>query len=457
VGTPGVVLMGDFRNFTNYNPFTGGYADGSNASLIRNASGATSAIPLSLVQEAIAQRMRAVAEPDIATDTTDELFASARVAAEPVRRAIDADLGPEKPPRLLAFYLPQFHPIPENDASWGKGFTEWRNVGPSRAYFDGQQQPRVPTELGYYDLRLPLVMEQQAELAREHGIHGFCYYYYWFEGRRLLHIPIDNMLKRRAPDFPFCFCWANENWTRRWDGAAKQILVPQNHSPEDDRRFIHALIPAFEDKRYIRVDGKPVLLVYRTELFPSPAATADLWRNEARKAGIGDLYLVRCEGFDPFTTPAEIGFDAAYEVPSFYLPNTVRADTTQLNVSPDFEGQIFDYDKIVRLFNERPDVSYNRHRGVMLAWDNTPRYGKKAVVFHNVTEAGYERWLTNAIEYTNRRFSGEDRLVFINAWNEWAEGSYLEPDLHRGRGFLEATRRVVNRVSAPYSLLDAGV
>ena len=449
--------MGHFRNFTNYNPFTGGYADGSNASLIRNPNGPTRTISLSLVQQTVAQRMSVSRQLGFATDTIHDPGPAATATAEPSPRASAVDPGPEKLPRLLAFYLPQFHPIPENDASWGKGFTEWRNVGPARAYFKGQQQPRVPTELGYYDLRLPMIMEQQAELARAHGIHGFCYYYYWFEGRRLLHIPIDNMLKRRSPDFPFCFCWANENWTRKWDGAAKEILVAQNHSLEDDRRFIHALIPAFEDKRYIRVNGKPVLLVYRTELFPSPAATAELWRNEVRKAGIGDLYLVRCEGFDPFTTPAEIGFDAAYEVPSFYLPDTVRADTTHLNVSPDFEGRIFDYDKMVRQFNDRTDVPYGRHRGVMLAWDNTPRYGNKAVVFHNTTEAGYERWLTNAIEYTNRRFSGDDRLVFINAWNEWAEGSYLEPDLHRGRGFLEATRRVVNRVSMPNSLLDAEV
>jgi len=351
-------------------------------------------------------------------------------------------------PRVIAFYLPQYHPIPLNDRAWGKGFTEWRNVGKSRAYFDGQYQPRLPGELGYYDLRVPEVMDQQAELAREHGIDGFCYYYYWFNGMRLLNLPLDNMLRRRKPDFPFCFCWANENWTRRWDGMDKEILAAQNHTPEDDLAFLRFIMPALEDPRYIRIDGKPLLLVYRTELFPDPAATAARWREEAIKAGIGDLFLVRCEGFDPWTTPDSIGFDASYEVPTFILPDELKyGNVAALNVSAEFQGRIYDYGKIVEYYLNRPETPYRRYRGPMLAWDNTPRHNERAVVFHDVTPEKYERWVRESLAHARTRFAGEERLLFINAWNEWAEGSYLEPDLKFGRQFLEATARAVAAVS----------
>jgi ADP-heptose:LPS heptosyltransferase len=451
VGTYGVVLLGRIGPFKMYNPFTGGFGDGSNAILLRNEHGPAIDIPVGRVQEAIAARLANESAWSSTVQSEGDLVnqVGRALLVTPAFEAGQSDVkGVWQLPRVIAFYLPQYHPIPENDANWGKGFTEWRNVGKARPFFDGQYQPRLPGELGYYDLRLPEIMDQQAALAAEYGIFGFCYYFYWFQGKRLLHLPIDNMLRRRKPDFPFCFCWANENWTRRWDGMEKEIIVAQKHTHEDDVNLIRHLIPAFEDPRYIRVNGKPLLLVYRTELFPNPLETAETWRTEALKAGIGDLYLVRCEGFDPFTNPEDIGFNASYEVPTFILPDELLYDDVQnLNVAPDFKGRIFDYEKIVRFYSERPEAPYRRYKDVMLAWDNTPRHGNNAVIFHGVTPEKYGEWLRNCLQHSMKKFRGEERLVFINAWNEWAEGSYLEPDLRYGRGFLEATKVAIDAVS----------
>ena len=225
-----------------------------------------------------------------------------------------------------------------------------------------------------------------------------------------------------------------------------EIIVGQNHTPEDDIAFIRFIMPALEDPRYIRVDGKPLLLIYRSELFPNPAASIERWRNEARSAGLGDLFLVRCEGFDPYTDPEAIGFDASYEVPTFILPDELKfEDRESLNVSPEFTGRIYDYKKIVDWYCRRPEAQYRRYRGPMLAWDNTPRHGKNALVFHGATPELYGQWIEDSLAHARRRFRGEERLVFVNAWNEWAEGSYLEPDLKYGRGFLEATREALMR------------
>ena len=190
--------------------------------------------------------------------------------------------------KLIAFYLPQFHPIPENDAWWGSGFTEWVNVRRARPNFVGHYQPHVPAELGYYDLRAPETRAAQAELARQHGIHGFCYYHYWFNGRRLLERPLNAVIESGEPDFPFCVCWANENWSRRWDGGNDELLIAQEYSAEHERRFIEGLLPVLEDRRYIRVGGRPLLLVYRANLLPEPRRAAETFRRVARIAGVGE-------------------------------------------------------------------------------------------------------------------------------------------------------------------------
>src|SRR5918911_547953 len=216
--------------------------------------------------------------------------------------------------RAIAFYLPQYHPIPENDRWWGKGFTEWTNVARARPLFPGHYQPHLPADLGFYDLRLPETRMVQAELARTHGIEGFCYWHYWFNGRRLLERPFNEVLASGEPDFPFCLAWANENWTRVWNGSERDVLIGQQYNEEDDRQHIRSLLAAFRDERYIRIDGKPVFLVYRAAKIPDPLRTTEVWREEAQKAGVGDLYLCRIESFpDERTDPARLGFDAAVE------------------------------------------------------------------------------------------------------------------------------------------------
>ncbi len=225
--------------------------------------------------------------------------------------------------RSLAFYLPQFHPIPENDEWWGDGFTEWTNVVPATPQFRGHHQPHVPADLGFYDLRVPEVRAAQADLALRFGVSGFCYYHYWFEGRRLLERPFDEVLRSGEPDFPFCLCWANENWTSAWDGKAREILIRQTYSPDDDLAHIRWLGVAFSDRRYIRVGGKPLLLVYRAHHLPDPLRTTERWRAEAERLGLGEIYLCSMQtGPAARIDPATLGFDAAVQFAPFY--NLVR-------------------------------------------------------------------------------------------------------------------------------------
>jgi Glycosyltransferase WbsX len=355
--------------------------------------------------------------------------------------ATNVESATARPVRLIAFYLPQFHPIPENDAWWGKGFTEWSNVTRAFPLFAGHQQPRRPTDLGYYDLRLAEVREEQAALARGYGIYGFCYYYYWFGGRRLLARPLDEMLASGRPDFPFCVCWANENWTRRWDGAEDEILVRQDHSPESDLRFILDVIPMFRDPRYIHYDGKPMLLVYRAGIMEDPRRTTDTWRTTCAAHGIPDIHLVAAQTFG-LVDPTPLGFDAAVEFPPHGIEGH-RLDHRVSDLHPEFRGKIHDYQDAVDVSLARPAQPYHLHRCVMASWDNTPRRLLSAHVWHRATPAEYERWLRGVVEAASLDPNEPDPVVFINAWNEWAEGAHLEPDEVWGHAYLFATRRAL--------------
>jgi lipopolysaccharide biosynthesis protein len=361
--------------------------------------------------------------------------------------------------RLLAFYLPQFHPIPENDSWWGQGFTEWTNTSTSKPLFSGHYQPHIPADLGYYDLRDHHILEKQAEMAQEYGVHGFVFYHYWFSGKRLLDLPVKNMLVLKTPDIPFCLCWSNENWTRRWDGLDQEILIEQKYSTDDDVSHIRNLIPVFEDKRYFRIKGRPVFIVYRAEQLPNQKKTAEIWRSEVAKAGLGELYLVQVESFISDIDPADNGFDAAVEfapdwrrigTPLYHDPKKEILDKNDDLTATYLKNRVYLYDDVVQNMLEKPEPNYKRFPGVFPGWDNSPRRQKTeiATIIHGSTPDKYQNYLKKIITRVCMHLQGEERLVFINAWNEWGEGCHLEPDRRFGHAYLKATRNVLDDIGS---------
>ena len=360
--------------------------------------------------------------------------------------------------KLLAFHLPQYHPIPENDQWWGPGFTEWRNVTRAKPLFPGHYQPHVPADLGYYDLRLPEVRYQQASLALQYGIYGFCYYHYWFSGRQLLERPVAEILSSGEPDFPFCLCWANENWTRRWDGMDQEILIAQNYSRLDDEIHLLSLIPYFKDPRYIKIGNKPLFLVYRVSHLPSPSSTAETWRAIAKQHGFDDLYLVKVE-----SSPTELeqhpdkdGFNASLDFqpdwgggyfPYPFKPSRREAFLRNFGLTGPFRygtNAVYTYPEVVDAMINRPHVNYPRFPCVTPGWDNSSRRPNgQASIIVNSTPSLYGKWLRAVLEDTYTLQSLPEPIVFINAWNEWGEGNHLEPDLRWGHAYLQETLKSV--------------
>ena len=309
----------------------------------------------------------------------------------------------------------------------------------ARPLYDGHPQPRLPAELGFTDLRVSETREAQADLARAHGIHGFCYYYYWFDGKRLLERPLDEVLATGRPDFPFCICWANENWTRSWDGLEDDVLIEQHYAEGWAAQFIADVLPILRDPRYIRLDGKPVLMIYRAASIPEIEDTLELWRKACRENGVGEIHLCAVL-FHDIVDVSAMGFDAAVEFPPHHIP-VVDARGRVTGLDPDFDGLLYDYEAAVDSILETGHSSAKPiHRGVMLAWDNTPRRGSSAHIAVGANPETYGRWLRGVIEEELDTRRTPETLVFINAWNEWGEGAVLEPDEHFGTAFLEATR-----------------
>jgi lipopolysaccharide biosynthesis protein len=341
------------------------------------------------------------------------------------------------PATLVAFYLPQFHTIPENDEWWGKGFTEWRNVARALPQFEGHYQPKLPGDLGFYDLRNPEIMREQARLAREYGISAFCFYFYWFGGKTLLETPLRNWLADSTIDLKFCLCWANEKWTRTWDGRGDEILIDQKHSPEDDLAFIAHVAEYMRDPRYLRVEGKPVLLVYRPGLFPDMAATTDRWRKWCLGNGVGEIHLAYVQSFER-PDPTSIGFDAAVEFPP-NLSNATFVSERQRLINNNYRGQALDWRDLASKCESRKSSSYLLYPGVNPCWDNEARRPGNGRVYLYSSPRRYRDWLSTTVKRGPQHVPGQN-LIFINAWNEWAEGATLEPSSHLGHAWLEATR-----------------
>jgi len=356
--------------------------------------------------------------------------------------------------RLIALHLPQFHPTPENDAWWGAGFTEWTNVTRARPLYKGHNQPHLPADLGFYDLRLPEARQAQADLARSYGIHGFCYYHYWFNGRQVLNRPVDEIVSSREPDFPFCLCWANEDWSRAWDGRSKDILLGQVYTEEDDLAHIRFLLPLMEDPRWIRVDGKPLFLVYRAGLLPDPRRTTDLWRTEARRSGIGELHLVKVESLpeEGLASPESLGFDSALEFQPRWSDlgpkrrnNAFWRRVNKLGILDGwvwFRHNVHEYREFVERQLAAPQPGWDRIPCVVPMWDNTARRERGGIILDGSTPELFGHFLSETLRVKAKRDTATD-LVFVNAWNEWGEGNHLEPCRRWGRSYLEATLRAL--------------
>lgn len=341
--------------------------------------------------------------------------------------------------RLIASYLPQFQPIKENDEWWGKGFTEWTNVGKAKPLFKDHYQPRVPADLGYYDLRLPQVRMEQAEMARKYGIEGFCYWHYWFGGgKRILEKTFDEVLNSKEPDFPFCLAWANETWTGTWHGLKDQILMEQQYLGEDDyRKHFELVLPAFKDTRYITVDDKPIFLLYRPLDFKDVSIFIKLWNTWAKEEGLNGVYFI-----GQVTTPVDIpsvlecGFDAvnAVRLTEYMRLKTSIIERGLIKVSGSLRK--FKYEDFLPYFTGKEDREINCIPTLIPNWDHSPRSGKRALILTESNPQLFGKHVNDV--FKNIAHKPQDkRIAFIKSWNEWGEGNYLEPDMVYGLGYLE--------------------
>lgn len=354
--------------------------------------------------------------------------------------------------RILASYLPQFHPIPENDEWWGKGFTEWTNVGKAKALFKGHYQPKVPTELGYYDLRMPEVRQAQADLAREHGIEGFCYWHYWFgHGKQLLELPFNEVLASGKPDFPICLGWANHDWKDKQfsrKGSNRMLMKQEYPGVEDHVLHFSTVLPAFKDKRYVRVDNKPVFLVYDPKALPDFSEFIALWQKLARENGLeGIHFIANTHKIDEIESFRQKGFDAVNILRFFHFISRELSllERAKMKFSRIFlkRGHVYDYALAARHFQGEEDKLEHCYPSLIPNWDHSPRSGRQGHIFVNSHPQAFKKHVLEVLELIRHK-DPEHRIVLLKSWNEWGEGNYVEPDLKYGRGYLEAIKSAID-------------
>lgn len=375
--------------------------------------------------------------------------------------------------RVIALYLPQYHPVPENDKYWGKGFTEWRNVAQAKPLFRGHYQPRIPADLGFYDLRIPEVREEQAKLAKEAGIEGFCYWHYWFgNGKEVLQMPFDEVVKSGKPDFPFCLGWALHDWTTKtWEKGSpfsKDSIIFKQEFPgeEDDVKHFYRLLDAFKDSRYIKVDGKLLFSILCPERMTEPKRFMNLWNRLAKENGLPGFHFVGI--IDSFPTidikninnidstveenvsdAKAMGFDAIETIDQKYaeirtggrLRKIIFAIARRIHAGLLLDK--YDYGKIINNFYSPSDRRDDVYPQLLAGWDRSPRSGRKAIIYYNNTPKEFRRAVENAIRCVENK-QPEHRIIFLNSWNEWGEGAYMEPDLRYGKAFIQTLRSVLD-------------
>jgi len=357
----------------------------------------------------------------------------------------------------LAFYLPQYHPTPQNDEWWGKGFTEWTNVGKAKPLYKGHKQPKLPADLGYYDLRIPEVREQQAQMAKDYGIYGFIYYHYWFgDGVQVLERIANEVLSSGKPDFPFCFCWANETWSGRWHGLDSKILAKQEYLGDDDIiNHFNYLLPFFKDERYIKVEGKPVFVIYRNEeLEKSETNFIEKFRNLAKKNGFPDIYFI-ASNLELDTLPfKDWGYDAkiSYEINRLKYKHIGIFNAIQQKRINKIKRKFYSKKSPVKIDANKmfEEISYKEtdiptFPMVLPNWDNTPRSDYRGEVFENTTPELFKQQIKKGIEFLETK-NYPEKFLIIKSWNEWAEGNYLEPDRENGYAYLEVIKKNIENL-----------
>ncbi|WP_379968517.1 glycoside hydrolase family 99-like domain-containing protein [Epilithonimonas sp. UC225_85] len=354
----------------------------------------------------------------------------------------------------IAIHLPQFHPFPKNDEWWGRGFTEWTNVTKAKPLYSGHYQPHLPADLGFYDLRLEEARLAQEAMAKEYGIYGFCYYHYWFHGEKLMNEPVDRKLNNPKEDLPFMLCWANETWSRRWLGEEKEILIEQTYSLEDHKNHAIYLQKFFKDDRYIKVDGKPVFMIYRPIQIPDLDQVIDIYRSVAKENGFEDMFLVASNSHAGYENLLEKGFDAVmnFQPKLGSLGQAFNDKNSMTKLKRNLELGIFsnklkiyDYKKAKEKMNRT--YEYNYLPCSFVSWDNSARRGENGIIIKDKNPEVFAEFLQKDIKYLlDQKREPEENFLFINAWNEWAEGNYLEPDVKYGFEFLNKLKEVLNKI-----------